>query len=50
MEPVSLEQIALDEFRTQLLRELEAVHRLAYHLTLSTDLADDLVQETYLRA
>ena len=39
-----------DEFRALVLAELDAVHRLAYHLTLSTHEADDLVQETYLRA
>jgi RNA polymerase sigma-70 factor (ECF subfamily) len=29
---------------------LDALHRFAFHLTLSRDEADDLVQETYLRA
>ena len=39
-----------EEFRKLVLSELDAVHRLAYHLTFSTHEADDLVQETYLRA
>ncbi len=38
------------EFRELVLAELDSVHRLAYHLALSRDLAEDLVQETYLRA
>lgn len=33
-----------------MLGELDAVHRFAFHLTLSRDEAEDLVQETYLRA
>ena len=33
-----------------MLGELDAVHRLAFHLTLSRDEAEDLVQEAYLRA
>lgn len=37
-------------FRTLLLAELDSVHRLAYHLAPSPHEADDLVQETYLRA
>lgn len=45
-----MESVELDDFRTQLLRELDAVHRMAYHLTYSVDQAEDLVQETYLRA
>ncbi len=32
------------------LRELDAVHRMAYHLARDGDAAADLVQETYLRA
>ncbi|MDB5357224.1 MAG: polymerase, sigma-24 subunit, subfamily protein [Phycisphaerales bacterium] len=39
-----------DEFRALVLRELDAVHRLAHHLARSAEEADDLVQETYLRA
>jgi RNA polymerase sigma-70 factor (ECF subfamily) len=39
-----------DEFRTLVLRELDAVYRLAHHLTHSPEESDDLVQETYLRA
>src|SRR4051794_31706356 len=33
-----------------MLQELDGVHRLAYHLAGSANEADDLVQETYLRA
>lgn len=33
-----------------MLGELDAVHRLAFHLTLSREEAEDLVQEAYLRA
>ena len=39
-----------EAFRELVLPELDAVHRLAWHLTLSPHEADDLVQETYLRA
>ena len=46
----SVEQVPLEEFRKLVLQELDSVHRLAYHLTLSPHEADDLVQETYLRA
>lgn len=45
-----MEELESQEFHALVLRELDAVYRLAYHLTLSTDKADDLVQETYLRA
>ncbi|HEX8915551.1 MAG TPA: RNA polymerase sigma factor [Humisphaera sp.] len=38
------------EFRRLVLAELPAVHRLAVHLARSRERADDLVQETYLRA
>jgi RNA polymerase sigma-70 factor (ECF subfamily) len=38
------------DFRRLVLAELPAVHRLAVHLTRSRERADDLVQETYLRA
>ena len=37
-------------FRDAVLAELPAVHRMAVHLCRSRELADDLVQETYLRA
>ncbi len=39
-----------EEFSTIVLAEMEAVHRLAYHLARHAQEADDLVQETYLRA
>jgi len=45
-----VEQVPADEFRRLVLQELDAVHRLAYHLSHSEHEADDLVQETYLRA
>ncbi len=38
------------EFRNLAVLELDAVHRLACHLRSRSDAADDLVQETYLRA
>ena len=37
-------------FHTLALAEVDAVHRLAYHLSRSHHEAEDLVQETYLRA
>ena len=39
-----------DRFCELALAELEAVHRMAYHLAPRPQEADDLVQETYLRA
>ncbi len=39
-----------DAFRKLALAEIDAVYRLAYHLAPRPDLADDYVQETYLRA
>jgi RNA polymerase sigma-70 factor (ECF subfamily) len=45
-----LSQIEPDEFRSLMLGELEAVFRLAYHLTHSTSAAEDLVQQTFVRA
>jgi RNA polymerase sigma-70 factor (ECF subfamily) len=39
-----------DSFHILALAELEAVHRLAFHLSRDRHEADDLVQETYLRA
>lgn len=38
------------EFRRLAMDELEAVHRMAFHLAREPDAAADLVQETYLRA
>ncbi len=40
----------LTEFRQLAMSELEAVHRMAFHLTRNADDAGDLLQETYLRA
>ncbi len=40
----------LDAFNKLVLAEMEAVYRLAYHLARHAQEADDLVQETYLRA
>jgi len=37
-------------FRDLALAELDAVYRMAFHLARQPDLANDLVQETYLRA
>ena len=42
--------VAAPTFRELALAELEAVHRMAFHLARQPDLANDLVQETYLRA
>ena len=41
---------AVDEFERVALAELDAVHRMAFHLARNPDEAGDLVQETYLRA
>ena len=38
------------EFRRLAMGEIEAVHRMAFHLAREPDEASDLVQETYLRA
>ena len=38
------------DFRRLAIEELDAVHRMAFHLTRDPDAASDLVQETYLRA
>ena len=40
----------IDDFRKLALSEMDAVYRLAYHLAGHPQEADDLVQETYLRA
>lgn len=44
--------MSLDDapFQTLVLNEVEAVHRLAYHLCRDPHEAEDAVQETYLRA
>lgn len=39
-----------DEFRKLAMAEIDAVHRMALHLSRQPDEANDLVQETYLRA
>jgi len=39
-----------EKFRELALAEMDAVHRMAYHLARHPDDAADLVQETYLRA
>ncbi|MEO1008828.1 MAG: sigma-70 family RNA polymerase sigma factor [Planctomycetota bacterium] len=38
------------EFEASAVEHIDAVYRLAYHLTRSPDRADELVQEVYLRA
>jgi len=48
--PEALEAMGPDEFRGLVLEELNSVYRLAFHLARSRDEAEDLVQETYLRA
>ena len=39
-----------DQFKELALKELDAVYRMAYHLARNADDANDLVQETYLKA
>jgi RNA polymerase sigma-70 factor (ECF subfamily) len=50
MGPEALKALEPDEFRGLVLEELNSVYRLACHLARSRDEAEDLVQETYLRA
>jgi RNA polymerase sigma-70 factor (ECF subfamily) len=50
MGPEALKALGPDEFRGLVLEELDSVYRLACHLARSRDEAEDLVQETYLRA
>ncbi len=46
----TISAVGTDEFRNLAMAEIDAVHRMALHLSRSPDEADDLVQETYLRA
>ena len=39
-----------DAFESLALEQMDSVHRMALHLTRQEDLAEDVVQETYLRA
>ena len=50
MGPEAVKALEPDEFRGLVVEELNSVYRLAYHLARSRDEAEDLVQETYLRA
>lgn len=50
MGPEAFKALEPDEFRGLVLEELNSVYRLACHLARSKDEAEDLVQETYLRA
>lgn len=45
-----MDRLEQAQFRNLVLAELSAVHRLAVYLCRSRQRADDLVQETYLRA
>ncbi len=38
------------DFRSLALAELDAVHRMAFHLARDREVAEDLVQETYVKA
>jgi len=49
-EPEWRRDVDATEFRRLAMDELEAVHRMAFHLARDPDNASDLVQETYLRA
>jgi len=42
--------LAVENFRELALAEIDAVHRMAYHLARNANDAADLVQDTYLRA
>ena len=48
--PPRAESVADDEFRQQALQHLDALHNLAVYLTRNGSEAEDLVQETYVRA
>jgi RNA polymerase sigma-70 factor (ECF subfamily) len=50
MGPEALKALEPDEFRGLVLEELNSVYRLAHHLARSRDEAEELVQETFLRA
>ncbi|MEM8758325.1 MAG: RNA polymerase sigma factor [Planctomycetota bacterium] len=49
-EPAEPVRLTRDEFQAQALEHLDAVYRIAYHLTRNEHMAQDLVQDVYLRA